>query len=209
MLANTETSLLTDNPSTATKSNSASVNQAQQHQQHQQHHQQSHQQSSSVTSPQSQFTQQEKPLKMNTYIQLEIDQSNFNCLPRVCKFFVSKLNLNEISGNFNNTLAHAQNTNQNITSSMSLILAVKMQGNKRSFRTIEIPMHRTPTTSISGATQLLTETKNSKILSTFSSADLNLSYHITYPHFIKKDTNILYFYIQRKKKYKTKTILGR
>lgn len=204
MLANTETSLSTDNPSSVTKSISASANQTQQQQQHQP---QSHQQSSSVASPQSQLNQQEKPLKMNTYIQLEIDQSNFNCLPRVCKFFVSKLNLNESSGHFNNTLA--QHTNQNVASSMSLILAVKMQGNKRSFRTIEIPMHRTSATSISGTTQLLPEINNSKISSIFTSTDLNLSYHITYPHFIKKDTNILYFYIQRKKKYKTKTILGR
>lgn len=146
--------------------------------------------------PLPQLNQQEKPLKMNTYIQLEIDQSNFNCLPRVCKFLVSKLSINEMNGHFSHALHHSHQA-----SVVSYILAVKLQGNKRSFRTIEIPMHRCSSQSTSSS-------ENSKA-PLLSSVDLNLSYHITYPHFIKKDTNILYFYIQRKKKYKTKTILGK
>lgn len=157
----------------------------------------------------------EKPFKMNTYIQLEIDQSNFNCLPRVCKFSVTKLNINTMSTTTTTTTTtttvasgdEQQQLQQQPTS--ALILAVKLQGSKRSFRTIEIPMYKTTHESSSSTTTLTTTNKSTpSTTSAISSIDLNLNYNITYPHFIKKDTNILYFYIQRKKKYKTKTILG-
>lgn len=183
--------------------------------------------------------QQEKPLKMNTYIQLEIDQSNFNCLPRVCKFCVSKLTLmdgaaSSSSSNTNHhshhhhhhhhhssshSSSHHHNTPLNSSASSSssastsVILAVKLQGSKRSFRTIEIPMHKTPTTTTTdqspAANNSTNDSKQLQQTAQFTSVDLNLNYNITYPHFIKKDTNVLYFYIQKKKKYKTKTILGK
>ena len=187
-------------------------------------------------SSQQQQQQQEKPLKMNTYIQLEIDQSNFNCLPRVCKFCVSKLTLMDgsASSSSSNTnhhshhhhhhhhhssshSSHHHNTPLNssasstTSASTSVILAVKLQGSKRSFRTIEIPMHKTQTTTTDQSPAANNPTNDSKQLqqsAQFTSVDLNLNYNITYPHFIKKDTNVLYFYIQKKKKYKTKTILG-
>jgi hypothetical protein len=162
----------------------------------------------------------EKPFKMNTYIQLEIDQSNFNCLPRVCKFSVTKLNINTMSTTTTTTTTttvasgdeqqqqqQQQQLQQQPTS--ALILAVKLQGSKRSFRTIEIPMYKTTHESSPSSTTLTATNKSTPATtSSISSIDLNLNYNITYPHFIKKDTNILYFYIQRKKKYKTKTILG-
>jgi hypothetical protein len=112
----------------------------------------------------------EKPFEMNTYIQLEMDNNNCNCVPRLCKFLVSKLSLQ--------------------TDLASVILAVKLEVSKRSLRTIEIPIVKP------------SQQSSSKF------ADLCLNYSITYPHFLKKDTNILYFYIQRRKKYKTRTILG-
>lgn len=112
----------------------------------------------------------EKPFEMNTYIQLEMDNNNCNCVPRLCKFLVSKLSLQ--------------------TDLASVILAVKLEVSKRSLRTIEIPIVKQ------------TQQSSNKF------ADLCLNYSITYPHFLKKDTNILYFYIQRRKKYKTRTILG-
>ena len=34
-----------------------------------------------------------KPFEMNTYIQLEMDTNNCNCVPRVCKFCITKLSL--------------------------------------------------------------------------------------------------------------------
>lgn len=103
-----------------------------------------------------------KPFKMNTYIQLDIDENNFNCLPRICKFVITRLKLDQ-------ELLQP-----------SVILAVKLEASKRSLRTLEIPL------------------QNQK-------ADLNLLYNITYPHYLKKDTNLLYIYVQtRRKKYKTK-----
>lgn len=95
----------------------------------------------------------EKPFKMNTYIQLEIDSSNFNCLPRICKFCVTRLQMQTDLG--------------------SVILAVKLESSKRSFRTIEIP---------------LTRTTNSHCTQT----ELNLNYNITYPHYLKK--GFIYFF---------------
>ncbi len=114
-----------------------------------------------------------KPFEMNTYIQLEMDSNNCNCVPRVCKFCVTKLSLQ--------------------TDLESVILAVKLHVSKRSLRTVEIPIVKSLSTSS---------------ISKQSSADLILNYNITYPHFLKKDSNILYFYIQRRKKYKSRTILG-
>lgn len=103
-----------------------------------------------------------KPFKMNTYIQLDIDENNFNCLPRICKFVITRLKLDQ---------ELVQPT---------VILAVKLEASKRSLRTLEIPL------------------QNQK-------AELNLLYNITYPHYLKKDTNLLYIYVQtRRKKYKTK-----
>ena len=116
-------------------------------------------------------TDNKKPLEMNTYIQLEMDSNNFNCVPRVCKFCVKKINLQT-------------------DLSTSVILAVKLEVSKRSLRTVEIPIIKTNETD------------------QMSYADLNLNYNITYPHFLKKDSNTLYFYIQRRKKYKSRTIMG-
>ena len=127
-----------------------------------------------------------KPLEMNTYIQLEMDSNNFNCVPRVCKFCVKNL--------------HLQTDLVSSSSSSSVILAVKLEVSKRSLRTVEIPLVKS-CNSLSSSSSSSTKTNN-------SSADLNLNYNITYPHFLKKDSNILYFYIQRRKKYKTRTILG-
>jgi hypothetical protein len=122
-----------------------------------------------------------KPLEMNTYIQLEMDSNNFNCVPRVCKFCVKNLNL------------QTDLVSSSSSSSSSVILAVKLEVSKRSLRTVEIPLIK------------LTSNDSAR---TSSCADLNLNYNITYPHFLKKDSNTLYFYIQRRKKYKTRTILG-
>ena len=94
-----------------------------------------------------------KPFEMNTYIQLEMDTNNCNCVPRVCKFCITKLSLQ--------------------TDLDSVILAVKLHVSKRSLRTVEIP---------------ILKNLSSTSISKQSSADLNLNYNITYPHFLKKDS---------------------
>ncbi len=104
-------------------------------------------------------------IEMNTYVQLEMDNNNHACIPRVCRFCVARITLNN-------------NDNS------SVILGVKLDASKRSIRTVDIPL------------------KN-------NSADLNLNYNIAYPHFLKKDTNFIYFYVQKRKKLKNRTILGK
>lgn len=110
-----------------------------------------------------------KPIEMNTFVQLEIDNNNHACIPRVCRFCISKLTV--------------QNDFQ------SIVLAVKLDASKRSLRTVDIPLVKDASRE------------------TFY-ADLNLHYTVTYPHFLKKDSNYLYFYIQKRKKLKNRTILG-
>ncbi|TRY54156.1 hypothetical protein DNTS_034837 [Danionella cerebrum] len=68
----------------------------------------------------------------------------------------------------------------------SVVIAVKLQGSKRNLRSNEIML------SSSG----LTET------------DLQLTFSLQYPHFLKRDANKLQIMLQRRKRYKNRTILG-
>lgn len=68
----------------------------------------------------------------------------------------------------------------------SIFLAVKMQGSKRVLRSNEIGLP---------ANGLLT-------------MDLELTFSLQYPHFIKRDANILQVMLQRRKRYKNRAMLG-
>ncbi|KAI2651273.1 Phosphofurin acidic cluster sorting protein 1 [Labeo rohita] len=68
----------------------------------------------------------------------------------------------------------------------SVVIAVKLQGSKRILRSNEIML------SSAG----LTET------------DLQLTFSLQYPHFLKRDANRLQIMLQRRKRYKNRTILG-
>ncbi|XP_064621588.1 phosphofurin acidic cluster sorting protein 2-like isoform X2 [Lineus longissimus] len=68
----------------------------------------------------------------------------------------------------------------------SIIIAVKMQSSKRTLRSNEILI------------------PPNGVLDT----DLDLSFSLQYPHFLKRDGNKLHIMLQRRKKYKNRTILG-
>ncbi|KAI4808493.1 hypothetical protein KUCAC02_000550, partial [Chaenocephalus aceratus] len=68
----------------------------------------------------------------------------------------------------------------------SVVIAVKLQGSKRILRSNEILL------SCAG----LTET------------DLQLTFSLQYPHFLKRDANKLQIMLQRRKRYKNRTMLG-
>ncbi|KYO26364.1 phosphofurin acidic cluster sorting protein 2 isoform A [Alligator mississippiensis] len=68
----------------------------------------------------------------------------------------------------------------------SVVIAVKLQGSKRILRSNEIVL------PVSG----LVET------------DLQLTFSLQYPHFLKRDANKLQIMLQRRKRYKNRTILG-
>ncbi|XP_057712242.1 phosphofurin acidic cluster sorting protein 1-like isoform X2 [Corythoichthys intestinalis] len=68
----------------------------------------------------------------------------------------------------------------------SVVVAVKLQGSKRILRSNEIVLSSTG----------LTET------------DLQLTFSLQYPHFLKRDANKLQIMLQRRKRYKNRTILG-
>ncbi|CAM2701134.1 unnamed protein product [Rotaria socialis] len=95
------------------------------------------------------------------YAQLEIDNSS-TCIPRVCKFSIVRLVINRLidNGDLN-----------------TIVVAVKIQSNKRTFRCCEIPLQQ------------------DGMLDT----PVNLQYFITYPHYFKRDINQVQIYIQRRK----------
>jgi hypothetical protein len=68
----------------------------------------------------------------------------------------------------------------------SIIIAVKMQSSKRTLRSNEIPL------------------PSSGLLDT----ELELTFSLQYPHFLKREGNKLQIMLQRRKKYKNRTILG-
>ncbi|XP_071501473.1 phosphofurin acidic cluster sorting protein 2-like isoform X1 [Diadema antillarum] len=68
----------------------------------------------------------------------------------------------------------------------SIIIAVRMQSSKRTLRSNEIFLQQ------------------GKVLDT----ELDLSFSLQYPHFLKRDGNKLRIMLQRRKRYKNRTILG-
>ncbi|XP_044298799.1 phosphofurin acidic cluster sorting protein 2 isoform X1 [Varanus komodoensis] len=69
---------------------------------------------------------------------------------------------------------------------ISVVIAVKMQGSKRILRSHEILLHP------SGRIE----------------TDLALTFSLQYPHFLKREGNKLQIMLQRRKRYKNRTILG-
>ncbi|CAF0993592.1 unnamed protein product [Adineta ricciae] len=95
------------------------------------------------------------------YAQLEIDNSS-TCIPRLCKFSIVRVVLNRpIDGGDSN----------------AIVIAVKIQSNKRTFRCCEISLQPDGTLD----------------------APVNLQYLITYPHYFKRDINKIQIYVQRRK----------
>ncbi|CAF3542862.1 unnamed protein product [Rotaria socialis] len=95
------------------------------------------------------------------YAQLEIDNSS-TCIPRLCKFSIIRVVLNRaIDGGDSN----------------AIVVAVKIQNNKRTFRCCEISLQHDGTLD----------------------APVSLQYLITYPHYFKRDINKVLIYIQRRK----------
>ncbi|KAJ9574727.1 hypothetical protein L9F63_008097, partial [Diploptera punctata] len=68
----------------------------------------------------------------------------------------------------------------------SIIIAVKMQGSKRTLRSNEMLL------------------PPNGLLDT----ELELNFALQYPHFLKRDGNKLHVMLQRRKRYKNRTILG-
>ncbi|XP_069821358.1 phosphofurin acidic cluster sorting protein 1 [Dendropsophus ebraccatus] len=68
----------------------------------------------------------------------------------------------------------------------SVVIAVKLQGSKRILRSNEISL---PTSGV-------------------SETELQLTFSLQYPHFLKRNANRLQIMLQRRKRYKNRTILG-
>ena len=84
------------------------------------------------------------------------------------------------------TIARLSIFNSLDTDLNSILIAVKMQSSKRTLRSNEITL---PPTGL-------------------LDTELDLAFSLQYPHFLKRDGNTLQIMLQRRKKYKNRTILG-
>uniref|UniRef100_A0AAZ1XZ31 Phosphofurin acidic cluster sorting protein 1 n=1 Tax=Oreochromis aureus TaxID=47969 RepID=A0AAZ1XZ31_OREAU len=110
------------------------------------------------------------PVPMNLFATWEIDRSSPSCVPRLCILTVKKLMvLRELDRELS-----------------SVIIAVKIQGSKRTLRSNEYLL----------PPDGLMET------------DLELTFSLQYLHFLKRDVNRLHVMLQRRKRYKNRTIMG-
>ncbi|KAG5671872.1 hypothetical protein PVAND_002042 [Polypedilum vanderplanki] len=121
-----------------------------------------------------------KPLPTRYFAAWEIDRTAPNCVPRLCSLTITRLSLLT-------TLP---------TDLTSLSLAVKMQSSKRILRSHEIPVPQIAISYGGLSSPPLLE------------IELDLHFSLQYPHFLKRDGNRLLVLLQRRKKYKTRTILG-
>ncbi|XP_031619958.1 phosphofurin acidic cluster sorting protein 2 isoform X2 [Contarinia nasturtii] len=152
-----------------------------------------------------------KPVPMKLFAAWEVDRTPSDCIPRLCSLSITRLTL-------------MMPLPSDLT---SLSLAVKMQSSKRTLRSHEIPV---PQTFLTGSNSVgfgssmtgsappslaacnVNNTSFGSIggsgTSSFFETDLDLHFSLQYPHFIKRDGNRLQILLQRRKKYKSRTILG-
>ncbi|XP_023715103.1 phosphofurin acidic cluster sorting protein 1 isoform X2 [Cryptotermes secundus] len=111
-----------------------------------------------------------KPVPMKLFATWEVDRTPPNCIPRLCSLTLSRLVVLRPLG----------------SDLSSIIIAVKMQGSKRTLRSNEMSLPQ------------------NGLLDT----ELELNFALQYPHFLKRDGNKLHVMLQRRKRYKNRTILG-
>lgn len=136
-----------------------------------------------------------KPVPMKLFAAWEVDRTPSNCIPRLCSLTITRLSL-------------LTPLPPDLT---SLSLAVKMQSSKRTLRSHEIPVPQSLSTGYGsssgsgpGVIGQCGQLNSPPLLET----ELDLHFSLQYPHFIKRDGNRLLILLQRRKKYKTRTILG-
>ncbi|XP_059609913.1 phosphofurin acidic cluster sorting protein 2-like isoform X3 [Phlebotomus argentipes] len=125
-----------------------------------------------------------KPVPMKLFAAWEVDRTPPNCIPRLCSLTITRLSL----------------LSPLPVDLSSVSLAVKMQSSKRTLRSHEIPVPQSVLTANASGAVL----NSPPLLET----ELDLNFSLQYPHFIKRDGNRLLILLQRRKKYKTRTILG-
>ncbi|KAH8306150.1 hypothetical protein KR018_002564 [Drosophila ironensis] len=153
------------------------------------------------------FSGGHKPVPMKLFAAWEVDRTPPNCIPRLCSLTITRLSiLSPLPGD-----------------TTSLSLAVKMQSSKRTLRSHEIPINGSALTSSASlqgnAPQVLSGVSGTPgsagagagglgVAVPLTETELDLHFSLQYPHFIKRDGNRLVILLQRRKKYKSRTILG-
>ncbi|XP_053928648.1 phosphofurin acidic cluster sorting protein 2 isoform X13 [Cuculus canorus] len=125
-----------------------------------------------------------RPVPMNLFATWEIDGSSPSCVPRLCSLTLKKLVvLKELDKEL-----------------ISGVIAVKMQGSKRILRSHEIVLP--PSGHVE--TELALTFSLQVVLCVFGCGSESQEY----PHFLKREGNKLQIMLQRRKRYKNRTILG-
>ncbi|KFB46872.1 AGAP003312-PA-like protein [Anopheles sinensis] len=154
-----------------------------------------------------------KPVPMKLFAAWEVDRTPSNCIPRLCSLKITRLTL-------------LTPLPSDLT---SLSLAVRMQSSKRTLRSHEIPVPQSISSAygsggaiggapgggsigvgLTGGTGGIIGGGGAGQLNSppLLETELDLHFSLQYPHFIKRDGNRLLILLQRRKKYKTRTILG-
>lgn len=133
-----------------------------------------------------------KPVPMKLFAAWEVDRTPSNCIPRLCSLTITRLSL-------------LTPLPPDLT---SLSLAVKMQSSKRTLRSHEIPVPQSLSTGYGSSSGSVIGQAGQLNSPPLLETELDLHFSLQYPHFIKRDGNRLLILLQRRKKYKTRTILG-
>lgn len=120
------------------------------------------------------------PVPMKLFGAWEVDKTPANCIPRLCTVTITRLQL-------------SRSLPPDVT---GLVIAVKMQSLKRTLRCNEIIV---PASSLTGSDQ----PQNERL-----EMNLDLTFALQYPHFLKKNVNQLQILLQRRKRYKNRAMLG-
>ncbi|XP_063539083.1 phosphofurin acidic cluster sorting protein 2 [Cydia strobilella] len=124
------------------------------------------------------MTNTSKPVPMKLFAAWEVDRTPSNCIPRLCTLRVTRLRVCGALGEAGGGAAGGAGAGAG-----AVILAARMHSSKRTLRSNDIAV---PPMDV----------------------ELDLCFSLQYPHFVKRDGNRLQIMLQRRKKYKNRTILG-
>ncbi|XP_050665625.1 phosphofurin acidic cluster sorting protein 1 [Leptidea sinapis] len=129
------------------------------------------------------MTNTSKPVPMKLFAAWEVDRTPSNCIPRLCTLRVSRLRVCGALGEAGGGAGGAGVLAGAGAGAGAVTLAARMHSSKRTLRSNDIAV---PPLDV----------------------ELDLCFSLQYPHFVKRDGNRLQIMLQRRKKYKNRTILG-
>ncbi|KAL0819916.1 hypothetical protein ABMA28_007921 [Loxostege sticticalis] len=158
------------------------------------------------------MTNASKPVPMKLFAAWEVDRTPSNCIPRLCTLRVTRLRVCGALGEAGGGAAGGAGAG-------AVILAARMHSSKRTLRSNDIAVPPLDVEldlcfSLQYPHFVKRDGNKSPTLRFNDIAvppldvELDLCFSLQYPHFVKRDGNKLQIMLQRRKKYKNRTILG-